>query len=202
MIRNVYPRDGDTVVGGAATSISAIFDDSGGVGVDPKSIRLLLGGADVTRNATITAQSVTLRADLRPGAYSAEVSASDLSGNTMRHGWRFGVVALAAAPANLPLEIVSHVQNAQVSGGVTQVRGRTAPGADVQVKVNGIASIAGMFGVNQPLYGQTLRADANGDFAFSFQPPFTVPGARYEIALHATKAELTKDLNLVLFQQK
>ena len=47
-----------------------------------------------------------------------------------------------------------------------------------------------------------FKADANGDFAFSFHPPFEVPGARYEISMHATKADLTKDLKLVLFQKK
>ena len=200
VIRNVNPRDGETVLGGAATSVSAIFDDSGGVGIDPKSVRLMLGGADVTRNATITAQSVTLRTDLRPGAYPAEVSASDLSGNSLRHVWKFSVAA-QAAPASLPLEILSHAQNAQVGGGPIQVRGRTAPAANVEAKVTGIASIAGMFGVNQPLYGQTLHADANGDFAFSFQPQLVIPGARYEISLRATKAELTTDLSVVLFQK-
>jgi len=47
-----------------------------------------------------------------------------------------------------------------------------------------------------------LRADANGNFAFSFQPQFAVPGTRYEIAIRAAKAGLTKDMQLVLFQQR
>jgi hypothetical protein len=124
-----------------------------------------------------------------------------MAGNTVRHGWRF-TVAAQATPATLPLQVLSHAPNAQVSGGVTEIRGRTAPDAMVDAQVNGIASIAGMFGVTQQLYRQTLRADANGNFAFSFQPQYALPGTRYEIALHATKAELSKDMNLVLFQQR
>ena len=201
VIRNVYPRDGETVVAGIPTSVSATFDDSGGVGVDANSVRVLIGGADVTRNAVITPQSFTFRADLRPGTYPVEVTASDLAGNTVRHGWKF-TVAAQAAPATLPLQILSHANNAQVSGGAIEVRGRTAPDATVDVQVNGIASIAGMFGVTQQLYRQTLRADANGNFAFGFQPQYAVPGTRYEIALHAVKGDMTKDMNLVLFQQR
>lgn len=201
VIRNVYPRDGETVVAGIPTSVSATFDDSGGVGVDAKSVRVLIGGADVTRNAVITPQSFTFRTDLRPGAYAVEVTASDMAGNTVRQSWKF-VVAAQAPPATLPLQILSHAPNGQVSGGATEVRGRTAPDATVDVQVNGIASIAGRSGVTQQLYRQSLRADANGNFAFSFQPQFAVPGTRYEIALHATKGELTKDMDLVLFQQR
>jgi hypothetical protein len=200
VIRNLYPRDGETVVAGA-TSVSATFDDSGGVGVDAKSVRVLIGGMDMTRDAAITPQSFTLRADLRPGTYPVELTASDLAGNTVRQGWKF-IVAAQAAAASLPLQILSHANNAEVGGGVTEVRGRTAPDATVDAQVNGTALIAGLFGVTQQLYRQTLRADANGNFGFSFQPQFSVPGARYEVALHATKAELTKDMNLVLFQQK
>ena len=201
VIRNIYPRDGEIVVAGAAINVSATFDDSGGVGVDAKSVRVNFGGADVTRSATVTAQSVTFRVDLRPGAYPVEVTASDLAGNTVRQSWKFSVAA-QAAPASLPLQILSHANNAQVSGGVTEIRGRTAPDATVDAQVNGIASIAGLFGVTQQIYRQTLRADANGNFAFSFQPQYAVPGARYEIALHAVKGDLTKDMNLVLFQQR
>lgn len=201
VIRNIYPRDGETVVAGAVINVSATFDDSGGVGVDPKSVRVMIGGADVTRGAAVTTQSVTFRADLRPGIYPVEVTARDLAGNTVRQNWKF-TVAAQAAPTNLPLQVLSHAHNAQVGGGVTEIRGRTAPQATVDAQVNGIASVAGLFGVTQQLFRQTLRADANGNFAFSFQPQFAVPGTRYEIALHAVKADLTRDLNLVLFQQR
>ena len=202
VIKNLSPRNGETVVAGNLTSVSATFDDSGGVGVDPKSVRILLAGRDVTQNASVSPQFFTFRADLRPGVYPVEVSARDLAGNSVRQAWSFTVAAPAAAATILPLQVLSHANNAEIGGGSTEIRGRTAPDATVEVQVQGIASVAGLFGVTQPILNQTLRADANGNFAFSFQPQFAMPGARYEIGIHATKANLEKDLKLVLFQKK
>ena len=105
--------------------------------------------------------------------------------------------APAAAAAGLPLQITSHTNNEQIKGGATEVRGRTAPGAKVDVQVN-----AGVFGINQQISSQSVVADANGNFAFSFKPPVNVPGARYDITLKAAGKEGTKDTQLVLLQQK
>ena len=118
----------------------------------------------------------------------------------MRYAWNFTVGATAAS---VPIEITSHQNNAQVSGGATEVRGRTAPNAQVDVKVSQIASVAGFFGVNQELLSQTVRADGSGNFMFRFQPQINVPGARYEISLKArTDQAQSRDMQLVLFQQK
>ncbi len=202
VVKNFAPQNGETVAAGAPTSISATFDDSGGVGVDAKSVRIMLGGRDITASSTITPQFFNFRAaDLRPGTYPVEVVARDLAGNAVRQAWTF-TVAPQAAPTTLPLQLVSHANNAQIGTGSTEVRGRTAPDATVDVQVQGIASVAGLFGVRQPVFEQSLRADANGNFAFSFQPQFAVPGTRYEIAIRAAKGGLTRDLQLVLFLQK
>ncbi len=48
VVRNLYPRDGETVTPGMVP-VSGTFDDQGGLGVDPKSVRVLVGGRDVTR---------------------------------------------------------------------------------------------------------------------------------------------------------
>lgn len=202
VISNLSPRNGDTIISGDLVSVSATFDDSGGVGVDPRSVRVLLGGRDITTNATITPQFFTFRADLRPGVYPVEVTASDLAGNAVRQSWRFTVASQAAAPATLPLQVLSHANNAEIGGGGTEIRGRTAPDATVDVQVQGIASLAGFIGITQPILNKSLRADANGNFSFSFQPQYEMPGARYEVSMHATKADQTKDLKLVLFQRK
>lgn len=201
VISNIFPRDGETVTVGAPTTISATFDDSGGVGVDAKSIRVIVGGTDVTQRSQVTPQFFNYRENLRPGRYSVEVTARDLAGNPVRHAWTFAV-ALQPAPASLPLQILSHANNAQVSGGTIEVRGRTAPDARVDVQVQGLSSVAGLFGIRQQVYEQSLRADAYGNFAFSFQPRFAVPGTRYEIAMTAKKADLSTDAQLVLFQQQ
>ncbi|MDP3604181.1 MAG: hypothetical protein Q8R59_00355, partial [Polaromonas sp.] len=61
VIRNLSPRDGESVARGAATSVSGTFDDAGGVGVDTKSVRVMLAGRDVTAATQITPQFFTYR---------------------------------------------------------------------------------------------------------------------------------------------
>ena len=202
-IRNLAPHNNETVAGNPV-SVSATFDDSGGVGVDTKSVKIMIGGQDVTRNASITPQFITWRGDLRPGTYPVEITAADNAGNGVKQNWVFNVAGPQTPPpaAVLPLQITSHANNAQVGGGTIDVRGRTAPDAKVDVQVQAIASLAGAFGINQQVLNQTVRSDANGNFGFSFQPQVPVPGARYEATITATKGELSRETRLVLFQQR
>ena len=199
VLRNPSPRDGEAVPPGQI-SITGTFDDSGGVGVDPQSVRVLIDGRDVTRNSTITPQFFTYRADPGPGSHQVQVNARDMSGNEMRHSWRFTVGQ--PAPTVLPLQILSHPNNALIPGGPTEIRGRTAPNAQIDVRVTQTASVAGLFGVNQEVLSQTVRADPNGNFGFRFQPQFSVPGARYEVTMKARTDQASRDAQLVLFQQK
>ena len=202
VVKNVSPRDGETVINNPVL-ISATFDDAGGVGIDTKTVRVLVGGVDVTRSAGVTPQFFSYRADLKPGPYAVDVSARDVAGKALHHAWNFNVASAAApAPLALPLQVISHANNAQVGAGAVEVKGRTGPDAKVDVQVQAIASIAGFFGLSQQIYSQTLKADANGNFAFTFQPQVTVPGTRYEVSITASKGEMTKDTKLVLFQQK
>jgi hypothetical protein len=202
-IQNLAPQNNETVAG-SPVSVSATFDDRGGVGVDPKTVKLMIGGQDMTRNASITAQFLTWRGDLRPGVYPVEVLAADVAGNAVRQNWTF-IVAGTQAPvvaASLPLQITSHANNAQVGGGAIEVRGRTVPDARLDVQVQAVASLAGYFGINQQLMNQTLSSDVNGNFVFGFQPQVPLPGARYEVTITASKGDLKKETKLVLFQQK
>ena len=203
-IRNLAPHNNETVTGNPVT-VSATFDDRGGVGVDPKSVKILIGGQDVTRNASITPQFITWRGDLQPGSWPVQVTAADNVGNAVRQDWLFNVASAQSPPpaaAALPLEITSHANNAQVSGGAVEVRGRTAPDAKLDVQVQAVASIAGFFGINQQVLNQTLRSDAAGNFAFSFQSQVPVPGTRYEVTVTASKGNLSRETRLVLFQQR
>lgn len=202
-IRNLSPKNNDFVAGNTV-SVSATFDDSGGVGVDPRSVKLVIAGQDVTRNASITPQFVTWRGDLRNGSIPIELTAADTAGNTVRQNWVIVVGGpQAAAPAALlPLDITSHANNAQVGGGVVEVRGRTAPDAKVDVQVQAIAAVAGFFGINQQIFNQSLRSDGQGNFSFSFQPQIPVPGARYEITMTASRGDQNRESKLVLFQQR
>ena len=203
-IRNLAPHNNETVAGNPV-SVSATFDDRGGVGLDPKSVRILIGGQDMTRNASITPQFLTWRGDLRPGTYPVQLTAADNAGNTVRQDWVFNVASPQSPPpvaTVLPLEITSHANNAQVSGSPIEVRGRTAPDAKVDVQVQLIASLAGFYGINQAVLNQTLRSDASGNFVFSFQSQVPIPGARYEANITATKGDLTRETRLVLFYQR
>jgi hypothetical protein len=61
--------------------------------------------------------------------------------------------------------------------------------------------VVGQFGVAQQVYAQTLQADAEGRFEFSFNTPFPVPGTKYEIDLVSTKADVTKESRVMLYQR-
>lgn len=204
VIRNLSPRDGESVVRGAATSVSGTFDDAGGVGVDTKTVKVLLAGRDVTAATQITAQFFTYRADLPAGRYPVDVSARDLAGNAVRQTWSFDVAAAAnAAPSIVLMQVTSHANNAAVEGSPVVVRGRTAPGAMIDVKVSAVGTLAGLFGMNQDLLTQRVQADGNGNFSFSFSPQLPLPGTRYEISLTAGKDGMaSSETKLVLFQKQ
>ena len=203
VLRNLTPREGEIVVGNGPTGVSASFDDTGGVGVDPKSVRILLSGRDITANSNVTSQFFSYRADLPPGRYTVDLTVKDLAGNAVNKIWAFELAnAVAAAPATVPLQITSPANNAMVEGNTTTVRGRTAPGATVDVKVIAVAAIAGLFGVTQDVLSQRIQADATGNFSFDFSPKLPLPGARYEVTMLAQKADLKTESRLVLFQKQ
>lgn len=203
VVRNLTPREGEVVMTSGPTAISASFDDTGGKGVDPKSVRILLSGRDITANSNVTSQFFSYRADLPPGRYTVDLTVKDLAGNAINKIWAFELTnAAAAAPAALPLQITSHANNAVVDGNATTVKGRTAPGANVDVKVVAIASIAGFFGVTQDVLSQRIQADGNGNFSFDFSPKLPLPGTRYEVSMTAQKANLKTESSLVLFQKQ
>ena len=202
-VKNLSPKNNEVVTNNPVL-VSATFDDMGGVGIDPKTVKLSIGGVDKTPNATITPQFLTWRGDLRAGNYPVEVTASDNAGNAVKQNWVFAVgsAQAPAAAAVLPLEITSHANNAQVPNGSVEIRGRTVPDAKVDVQVQAIAAIAGIFGINQQILNQSIRADAQGNFAFSFQPQIPVTGARFEATITASRGDQTREVRLVLFQQR
>jgi hypothetical protein len=197
-VRNVYPREGETIPAGMVP-VSGTFDDSGGVGVDPKSVKVVVDGRDDTASSTITRDYFTYRTDLGPGNHSAEVTAKDQAGNAVRQAWSWVV---QAQPAPLTLEVTSPHQNAVVPRGRLEIRGKTAPGASVSMDAQGYASLAGMVGVSQPLFKDKTVADPDGNFSFTFVSPFNAPGLRYEIDLKAEQGGHTREQKLVLFQPK
>lgn len=198
VVRDLSPREGE-VVAGAPTVVSGRFGDRGGSSVDPQSVRIMVSGRNVTGDADIDPRSFTYRAPLPPGRHTVDVTARDRAGNTIRRTWSFEV---ASAPVDVPIRILSHSDKAQVDGNVTHVRGRAAPYASVNVRVDAVPPIVGQFGVAQQVFSRTLQADRDGEFEFSFTSPFPVPSTRYDIQMTATKADVTNEARLTLFQRQ
>lgn len=196
-IVNMLPREGDVVPDGPATVVSGNFEDRRGSGVDPNSVRILLSGRNVTNDTQITPQSFSYRGPLPPGRHTVDVTARDRAGNAVRRSWSFEV-----ASGNVQIQVLSHANNAQVDGNGTHVRARTAPFASVNIRVDAVPPVVGQFGVAQQVFSRTLQADANGNFDFSFNSPFPVPGTRYDISMVANKADRTDEARLVLYQRQ
>ena len=203
VLRNLSPKEGEAITDRTAIAVSATFDDAGGVGVDPKSVRIVVAGRNVTPESEVTPQFFSHRANLQPGRYTVDVTAKDLAGNAMRKTWNFDVVVpVSAAPTTIPLQITSHANNAVIEGGTTVVRGRTAPGAVIEIKVQAFNAVAGLLGLNQEAMTQKVQADGNGNFSFTFASQLPLPGTRYEVTMMSQKADLNTESKLVLFQKQ
>lgn len=201
VIRHVSPRKGETITG-TPTTISGTFNSAGGIGIDVKSVRMRLGGTDVTQSAIITPQFFAYRADLKPGSYPVEITGKDMSGNSIRYAWTFDVASAEPVAAGaLPLEILNYADNEEVGGRVIILSGRTAPDARVDVQLQAFSALAGL-GLTQQALNQSMRADAGGNFFFDFEPKVAVPGTRYEFTFTAVKDELRTEKKLILFQKK
>lgn len=109
---------------------------------------------------------------------------------------------VAALPVEVPIELVSHPNNGTIEGDVAHLRGRTAPFARVEVRVTAQPPLLGQFTGAQQVFAQTLQADARGMFEFSFRSPFPVPGTKYDVSMVASKADVTREAHLVLFQRQ
>lgn len=113
--------------------------------------------------------------------------------------------SMGAAPAMAPpLSIYSPVQNAVVDGGPVLIQGRTAPWANVQVRVDAVSPTTGnRLGVAQNVLTQNIQADANGNFNINFGPSrsIPVPGTRYEVSLSSSTGGQATESRLTLFQR-
>ena len=197
-VSNVLPRDNEHVPSSNTLTVSGTFDDARGTGVDPKTVKILLDGKDVTGQSTITSQNFSYRpVNLAPGNHTVEVRARDQVGNASRTNWSFYTTTETAAGAGLPLEILSPRNNSEVGSGAIEVRGRTLPYSSIDVDVT-----AGILGLTQRIFDNNLKADGQGYFSFSFQPQVRVPGARYEVNVRANKDRETRERKITLIQER
>jgi hypothetical protein len=90
-IANVTPGNGQRVDERGRTFINARISDQGS-GIDPSSVRLVVDGLDVTRNARVSDDEVSYRERLGNGQHRAELVVRDRAGNVSRTAWSFRVV--------------------------------------------------------------------------------------------------------------
>jgi hypothetical protein len=111
--------------------------------------------------------------------------------------------ANTAPPPPLSLQVLSPGPGASVDIGDVVVRGRTAPGAQVQVQVDAIPSASqGQAVVAQRVMQQSVRADAQGEFSFTIGPQRAPPGMRYDVLLRASDGKRsTPEQRLVLIHR-
>ncbi|MDB5750659.1 MAG: hypothetical protein JWP65_1080 [Ramlibacter sp.] len=206
-ITGMAPAHGERIGERGRAEVSAKLADEGS-GIDKASVRLRLGGRDVTANTRVTDDEVSFRGDLDPGRYTAELTVRDHAGNMTSKSWTFDIVErqrdrVGAAPAGeLPLHVTSHDNNARIDAGAAMViQGRTAPHATVRVQVETVANVAGLLGLTQQVMDQTLQADASGNFNFAVAPgPFPIAGARYDVRLTSTRGSQTAQERLTLYR--
>jgi hypothetical protein len=203
-IVDLTPRHGDVVPSAGVTVVSADFDDASGRGVDPASVRIMLSGRDVTRDARIDSRGFTYRGDLPPGHYTAEVSARDHAGNVVNKSWSFDVGSARVSGGQLPLSVSSPSNGSMIdASGNLFVQGRTAPWASVRVRVDAVPPVIGqMLGVAQTVYNDTVQADRNGYFSVSVNPRIAaVPGMRYDVSLTAQQGSQTAESRITVHQR-
>lgn len=203
-IVGLTPRHGEVVSSAGRTVISGDFEDAGGRGVNPETVRIVLSGRDVTSAANVTRDGFTYRADLPPGHYTAEVTARDYAGNAVNKSWSFDVGSRVSSSGPLPLHVSSHSNGAVVdANGNMVLQGHTAPYATVRVRVDAVPPVVGqLFGVAQTIYTGTVQADRNGYFSVNVDPRSAVmPGMRYDVSLSAQQGSQTAESRLTLHQR-
>lgn len=122
-ITQVLPEANSRVARGDV-SISAVFDESGS-GMDTRSVRVLVNGQDVTRDANVTGVFASLRTDrVVVGRNVIAVSATDLAGNPVNKTWEFVVADATSVVRALTHDATGAVQ----AGDVITVRLEAAEG--------------------------------------------------------------------------
>lgn len=213
------PSDGARVTAGPSVHIAATFEDAGGSGIDPASVRIFVSGRDVTPQSQVNTKSVSFWGPLPPGRHIVEVTGRDLAGNGMRKSWGFEAVApgvpvpVAATPVPVPLAVApvasgfgvqftNRNPNEEIGPDPVLVAARTAPGALVSVRAQAFPPPT----VNAPprvIFSQTLQANREGIVSFTMVPGIPNPGERYEIVMAPLQGNLRgQESRLVLVQRQ
>jgi hypothetical protein len=203
-ISDVTPANGARVDDDGRVRIAARLSDNRRI--DQDEVTLRINGRDVTREARIDRDEIEYRANLPRGRYNAELVVRDQRGNTARRTWSFDVVErharanppVVGVPVPLPppavvvpaqrVEIISHPVDGEWNiYNPTPIRGRTFPNATVNLVVDFLPE--GGMGAQFRIAEQTVRADANGNFAFVPRPisnNLSMAGNFYQLKITAT----------------
>jgi hypothetical protein len=144
----------NTRVNSDRPNISAVFEDAGS-GVWPPSMRLLVNGRDVSKEAKVTANfvSYTPAEPLPPGETTVVLAINDKATNEARVEWKFDVLS-----ANTTAGIRSVKQNA----------GKTLePGDVLHVEMDGVAGGIGTFSLGN-IKGVKLTESPAGHYATDY----------------------------------
>lgn len=100
-IKDALPAEGARITA-TSPSLSAVFDDQAGSGIDTSAVKLVVDGADRSEDATITPSFISYRpASLAAGAHTASLSVADAAGNRAAQTWRFNVTDAASVITSL-----------------------------------------------------------------------------------------------------
>lgn len=133
-IRSLNPEQGTNVTQ-ARPDISAVLEDAGS-GIDRATVRVVLNGRDVTRDATVTSDFIVLKpsADLPNGVQQLEITAKDLAGNETEARWSFRVNATAATETGLAT-FVHNISGPVRAGQQIAFNATGAPKSTVTVRI-------------------------------------------------------------------
>ena len=144
----------NTRVNSDRPNISAVFDDAGS-GIWPPSMRLIVNGRDVSKEARVTANfvSYTPSQPLPPGETTIVLAIDDKATNEAKVEWKFDVLA---ADSNAGIRSVK--QNA----------GKTLePGDVLHVEMDGVAGGVGTFSLGN-IKGVRLTESPAGHYATDY----------------------------------
>lgn len=220
------PADGQVVAAAPSMHIAATFDDAGGTGIDPGSVRIVVSGRDITRQSQVNRQNVSFWGALPPGRHTVDVTGRDMAGNAFRRTWGFEIAAAAPAAvrvqplppvppvrtmppplvvvpvaASLAVQVVNHVPNEEIGPDPVLVAARTAPNALVTVRVQAFPPPT-VDARPRVVFSETLQANRDGVVSFTMVPGTPYPGERYDIQMVSSQGGVRgQESRLTLIQR-
>lgn len=139
-IKDMLPAEGARIAA-ASPSVSAVFDDEPGSGIDTSAVKFALDGADKSQDAVVTPNFISYRptAALKAGAHKVDLTVADAAGNTARQTWSFNVTDAKSVITSLDVSGSSELD----PGDVITVTMKGEPGGTASFAIGKkIASVA------------------------------------------------------------